>query len=78
MVAIFWKIRKRGMILMKIERRIKQAIEYNVKKIIISKDTYKDLDKETRELLKINKIKLIFEEKQKGLVCKFEEKRRNE
>lgn len=71
MVAIFWKIRKRGMILMKIERRIKQAIEYNVKEIIISKDTYKDLDKETRELLKINKIKLIFEEKQKGFVCKF-------
>ena len=71
MVAIFWKIRKSGMILMKIERRIKQAIEYNVKEIIISKDTYKDLDKETRELLKINKIKLVFEEKQKGFVCKF-------
>lgn len=71
MVAIFWKIRKRGMILMKIERRIKQAIEYNVKEIIISKDTYKDLDKETRELLKINKIKLVFKEKQKGFVCKF-------
>ena len=71
MVAIFWKIRKRGMILRKIDRRIKQAIEYNVKEIIISKDTYKDLDKETRELLKINKIKLVFEEKQKGFVCKF-------
>lgn len=56
---------------MKIERRIKQAIEYNVKEIIISKDTYKDLDKETRELLKINKIKLVFEEKQKGFVCEF-------
>lgn len=56
---------------MKIERRIKQAIEYNVKEIIISKDTYKDLDKETRELLKINKIKFVFEEKQKGFVCKF-------
>ena len=56
---------------MKIERRIKQAIEYNVKEIIISKDTYKNLDKETRELLKSHKIKLIFEEKQKGFMCKF-------
>ena len=56
---------------MKIGKRIRQAIDYNAKEIRISKDTYKDLDKETRELLKINKIKLIFEEKQKGLVCKF-------
>ena len=56
---------------MKIEKRIKQAIDYNVKDIIISQETYKNLDKETRELLKSHKIKLIFEEKQKDFMCKF-------
>ena len=46
--------------LKKIDKRIKQAIDYNAKEIIISKNTYKNLDKETIELLKSHKIRLTF------------------
>ena len=56
---------------MKIDKRIRQAIDYNAKEIRISKDTYKNLDKETIELLKSYKTKLTFEEKQKDFMCKF-------
>lgn len=56
---------------MKIEKRIKQAIDYNVKEIIISQETYKNLGKETRELLKNHKIKITFDENKKDFMCKF-------
>ena len=56
---------------MKIEKGIKQAIDYNAKEIIISKDTYKNLDKETRGLLKNHKIKIKFDENKKDFTCKF-------
>lgn len=56
---------------MKIDKRIREAIDYNAKEIIISKNTYKNLDKETIELLKSHKTKLTFEENQKDFTCKF-------
>lgn len=56
---------------MKIEKRIKQAIYYNVEEIIISKDTYKRLDEETRIMLKNHRVKITFDEKQKEFMCKF-------
>ena len=55
---------------MKIDKRIRQAIDYNAK-IIISKDTYKNLDKETIETLKNHRVKITFEESQKDFMCKF-------
>ena len=36
------------MIQMKIEKRIKQAIDYKAKEIIINKDTYKNLSEEIK------------------------------
>lgn len=56
---------------MKIEKRIKQAIDYNAKEIIISKDTYKNLSEEIKELLKSQKIKITFNENKKDFMCKF-------
>ena len=57
---------------MKIDKRIISAINYNVKEIIISKETYNNLDQETKTMLKQHKIKLIFDESQKEFMCKFE------
>ena len=59
------------MIQTKIEKRIKQAIDYNAKEIIISKDTYKNLNEEIKELLKSQKIKITFDENKKDFMCKF-------
>nr|DAJ63275.1 MAG TPA: hypothetical protein [Caudoviricetes sp.] len=59
------------MIQTKIEKRIKQAIDYNAKEIIISKDTYKNLSEEIKELLKSQKIKITFDENKKDFMCKF-------
>lgn len=57
---------------MKIEKRIQQAIYYNVKEIIINKDTYENLDQETKFLLKRAKVRITFKEEQKDFMCKFE------
>lgn len=57
---------------MKIDKRIQQAIDYNVKEIIINKDTYKSLAVETKLMLKKHKIKITFNESQKEFMCKFE------
>lgn len=57
---------------MKIEKRIQQAIGYNVKEIIINKDTYENLDQETKSLLKMSEVKITFKEEQKDFMCKFE------
>lgn len=57
---------------MKIDKRIKQAIEYNVKEILIKKDTYKSLETETKIMLKQHKIKITFDEDQKEFMGKFE------
>lgn len=57
---------------MKIDKRIQQAINYNVKEILIKKDTYKSLETETKLMLKQHKIKITFDESQKEFMCKFE------
>lgn len=57
---------------MKIEKRIQQAIGYNVKEIIINKDRYENLDQETKSLLKMSEVKITFKEEQKDFMCKFE------
>lgn len=57
---------------MKIDKRIQQAIDYNVKEILIKKDTYKSLEMETKIMLKQHKIKITFDESQKEFICKFE------
>lgn len=57
---------------MKIDKRIISAINYNVKEIIISKETYNNLDQDTKTMLKQHKIKLTFDESQKEFMCKFE------
>ena len=57
---------------MKLDKRIQQAIDYNVKEILIKKDTYKSLETETKLMLKQNKIKITFDESQKEFMCKFE------
>lgn len=58
---------------MKIDKRIQQAIDYNVKEIIINKDTYKSLSEETKTMLKQHKVKITFDEMQKEFMCKFEQ-----
>ena len=55
------------MIQTKIEKRIKQAIDYKAKEIIISKDTYKNLSEEIKKMLKEHKIKITFDENKKRL-----------
>lgn len=56
---------------MKIDKRIISAINYNVKEIIISKETYNNLDQDTKTMLNQHKIKLTFDESQKDFLCKF-------
>ena len=57
---------------MKIDKRIQQAIDYNVKEILIKKDTYKNLETETKLMLKQHKVKITFDETQREFMCKFE------
>lgn len=56
---------------MKLDKRIIQAINYNVKEILINKDTYNNLTEETKKLLKLNNIKVTIDNEQKEFICKF-------
>lgn len=56
---------------MKLDKRIQQAIRYNVKEIIISKDNFEKLDEETKNLIKLNDTKITYDEAQKDFICKF-------
>ncbi len=56
---------------MKIDKRIKQAIDCNVKEILIKEELYNNLEEETKKLLKLYKVKITFNEKQKEFICKF-------
>lgn len=56
---------------MKLDKRIIQAINYNVKEIIISTIEYNKLDEETKELLKQNNIKVTIDGNQKQFISKF-------
>ena len=56
---------------MKIDKRIIQAINYNVKEIIISKKEYNSLAEDTKELIKLNDVKVTTDDNQKNFICKF-------
>ena len=47
---------------MTIDKKIEQLIAHNVKQITISKNDYEKLKQETKNLIKLNDIKLNFEE----------------
>ena len=57
---------------MRLDKRIVQSINYNVKEIVINRDNYNKLTDETKSLLKLNDIKITFNENQKEFMCKFE------
>lgn len=57
---------------MKLDKRISQSINYNVKEIIINRENYNKLTDETKSLLKLNDIKITFNENQKEFMCRFE------
>ena len=44
------------------DKKIEQLIAHNVKSLTISKEKYDRLKQETKNLIKLNDIKLIFEE----------------
>lgn len=56
---------------MKLDKRITQAINHNVKEIIISKENFNNLAEETKELLKLNNVKVTINNNQKQFICKF-------
>ena len=56
---------------MKLDKRITQAINYNVKEIIISEENFNKLEEDTKELLKQNNIKVTIDNNQKQFICKF-------
>ena len=56
---------------MKLDKRIIQAINYNVKEIIISKEEYNSLAEDTKELIKINDVKVTIDNNQEQFICKF-------
>lgn len=56
---------------MRLDKRIILVINYNVKEIIINKQDYDNLEKETKLMLKRNKIKITLDSEQKDFMCKF-------
>lgn len=56
---------------MRLDKRIILAINYNVKEIIMNKQDYDSLEKETKLILKRNKIKITLDSEQKDFMCKF-------
>nr|DAF49403.1 MAG TPA: hypothetical protein [Myoviridae sp. ct8mY9] len=47
---------------MSFDKKIEQMIAYGYKEITISKEKYESLKRETKNLIKLNDIKLNFEE----------------
>ena len=56
---------------MKIDKRIQQAIQLNIKEIKIREEIYNNLEEETKAMLKLNKVKIVFDENVKELEFKF-------
>ena len=56
---------------MKIDKRIQQSIQYNIKELKIKKEVYNNLRDETKAMLKLNKVKIIFDENVKEIEFKF-------
>ena len=50
------------MINLKIDKRIEQSIALNAKEIKIKKEIYNKLSEETKRLLKLNNIKITFDD----------------
>ena len=56
---------------MKLDKRIIQAINYNVKEIIISEEEYNSLAEKTKATIKLNDVKVTIDNNQKNFICKF-------
>ena len=47
---------------MKIDKRIQQSIQLNIKEIKIREEVYNNLEEETKAMLKLNKVKVTFDD----------------
>ena len=47
---------------MKLNERIEQSIQFGAKEIKIRKEVYSTLKEETKRLLKLNKVKITFDD----------------
>ena len=47
---------------MKIDKRIQQAIQLSIKEIKIREEVYNKLNEETKRLLKLNNVKITFDD----------------
>ena len=56
---------------MKIDKRIQQAIQLNIKEIKIREEVYNNLEEETKAMLKLNKVKVTFSKDIKEMEFKF-------
>ena len=56
---------------MKIDKRIQQAIQLSIKEIKIREEIYNSLEEETKAMLKLNKVKIVFDKNVKELEFKF-------
>ncbi len=56
---------------MKIDKRIQQAVQLSIKEIKIKEEVYNNLEEETKAMLKLNKVKVTFDENVKELEFKF-------
>lgn len=56
---------------MRLDKRIVQAVNYNVKEIAMNKENYDKLSDETKAILKHNDVKITFDSEQKDFICKF-------
>lgn len=56
---------------MKIDKRIQQAIQLNIKEIKIREEIYNNLEEETKLILRQNKVKVTFSKDIKEIEFKF-------
>lgn len=56
---------------MKIDKRIQQTIQYNIKEIKIKEEIYNNLKDETKLILRQNKVKVTFSKDIKEIEFKF-------
>lgn len=56
---------------MKIDKRIQQAMQYNIKEIKIKEEIYNNLKDETKLILRQNKVKVTFSKDIKEIEFKF-------
>ena len=57
---------------MKLNERIEQAINLGAKKIKIKKEAYNKLNEETKRLLKLNNVKITFDDSVKEFQSIFQ------